>query len=226
MKRTIVITILSVLAFALTACGASARPAQSNPSNGGFSGGAGFTSGPSGLQLAAGMIKLDGTQYAVTPLEASKLLPLWKNLEQTESILATPRAFPTPDGTTTPGPRFDPATMQKIGSEVSAIESAMDPAQLQAIETMNLNRQDITADLQQAGIQMGNFGQGGFQGNGTFTPPNGTPRAFGTPGAFQGQADSGTPGAFQRGTRGAFVNFIPPSVVAGIVQWLQTKAAS
>ena len=226
MKKTIVFTVLSILAFALTACGASAGAPQSNSPNGGFSGNSGFSgsggeaSGPSGLQLAAGMIKLDGTQYAVTPQEAGKLLPLWKALQQTESAFGTPAALPTPNGTTTPGPRFDPVMMQKVASEVSAIEAAMDPAQLQAISTMNLNRQDIAADLQQAGIQMGGSGQGGgFDANaGTFTPPDRTPRAFGTPGAFQRS------GSFV--SRGAFASFIPPSVVNGIVQWLQTKAGS
>ncbi len=225
MKKTTSIAVLSILAFTLTACGVPAGVSQSNSSSGGFSGNSGFSSsggqasGPSGLQLAAGMIKLDGTPYAVTPQEAARLLPLWKALQQTESSLPTPGAFATPNGTTTPAPRFDPATMQKLGSEVSAIEKAMDPTQLQAISTMNLNRQDIAADLQQAGIQMGNFGQGGgFQDNGgTPTAPNGTPRAFGTPGAFQ---------RFGNGGRGAFTSFIPPSVVNGIVQWLQTKAGS
>ncbi len=220
MKKTTAFAILSILALTLTACAASAGASQSNAANGGFSENSGFSnsggqaSGPSGLQLAAGMIKLDGTQYAVTPQEAARLLPLWKVLQQTESSLPTPGAFATPNGTTTPTPRFDPANMQELGGEVSAIEKAMDPAQLQAIETMNLNRQDIAADLQQAGIQMGNFGQ---ENGGTSTPPNGTPRPFGTPGAFQ---------RFGNGARGGFASFIPPSVVNGIVQWLQTKASS
>ncbi len=236
MKKITAFAVFSILAFTLTACGASAGASagasQSNPSNGGFSGNggpsgsSGFSgsggqfSGPSGLQIAAGMIKLDGTQYAVTPQEAARLLPLWKTLQQTESSLPTPGAFATPNGTTTPSPRFNSATMQQLGSEVSAIEKAMDPAQLQAISTMNLNRQDIATDLQQAGIQMGSFGQ---DNGGTFTPPNGTPRAFGTPEA------NGTPGGFGRfgnGARGGFASYIPPSVVNGIVQWLQTKAGS
>lgn len=50
---------------------------------------------------------------------------------------------------------------------------------------------------------------------------DGTPRDLGTP---------GTPGAFFRnggsGARGAFAIFIPPTVVDGIIQWLQKKASS
>ena len=91
----------------------------------------------------------------------------------------------------------------------------MTPAQIQAITAMNLNMQDIFTTFQQAGITMGGPGQGGggFRNNGgTFTPPQGTPRA------------PGTPGAFRRG--GGFGNFLPSGVVNGIVQYLQTKAAS
>ncbi len=221
MKKTYALSTMIVLALALSACGTAAA-SQGGGISGPGSGASGQFAAVSGLALAAGMIKLDGTPYAVTPQEASKLLPLWKQLGQTEATLATTQASqptPTPGGTPQPGSRFDPAMLQQVGSEVSAIEKAMPSDQLQAIQTMNLNRQDIATILQQANIQLGNFDNGtprpGFGNGGTFTPPDGTPRAFGTPGAFG-----------RNGARGAFASFIPPTVVQGMIQWLQTKAGS
>ncbi len=220
--------LITLLALVLSAC--SAIPGLSgasagNEASGGSTPGAGFTgqSGQaptiSGMALAAGMLKLDGTPYGVTPQEAAKLLPLWQSLQKTESSLPTPQAERTPQVGTqgTPGPRFDPQIAQALSSQVAAIESEMPAEQLQAIESMNLNRQDIFTIFQQAGITLGGFGQGGNgfrQGGGTFTPPQGTPDA------------PGTPRAFGEGTRRGFGGFVPPTVVEGIVKYLQKKAGS
>jgi hypothetical protein len=237
LKKIIAFTLLSILALVLTACGASASSSQSDssspngPSSSGSSSDTGSSGssnpapdngtpagGPSALQLAAGMLKLDGTSNAVTAQEAAQLLPLWQSLQQIES---TPVAQGTPQSTGTPGGRFDPAMMQQISAQIVLIQNTMTPAQIQAIAAMNLSRQDIFTAFQQAGITMDGSGQGGggFGSNGgTFTPPQGTPRAPGTPGAFQGNGANG-------GRRG-FDNFLPPSVVDGIVQYLQTKSSS
>jgi hypothetical protein len=229
-KRIISFTLFSILALVLTACGASAAASQSNSPSGSLAGtGSPDQSnpapinvtppaGPSALQLAAGIIKLDGTSDAVTAQEAGQLLPLWQSLQQLEN-------GPTPQAGAqgTPGPRFDPANMQQVGAQVVLIENAMTPAQIQAITAMNLSRQDIFTTLQQVGIAMGGPGQGGgsFGPNGgTFTPPQGTPRAPRTPGAYQGN------GSNFNGGRQGFGNFIPQTVVDGIVQFLQKKAGA
>ncbi len=67
---------------------------------------------------------------------------------------------------------------------------------------------------------MGGPGRFGSNG-GTFTPPQGgTPPVAGTPGAFRG-------GGFgQGGGRMGMGNFLPPSVVTGIIQFLQKTAGS
>ena len=89
MKKIITISVLTILALALAACGASSGSTQSNlssgssPANSGSSGssnpapasGTGQPTGPSGLQLAAGILKLDGTSNAVTAQQAAQLLP-------------------------------------------------------------------------------------------------------------------------------------------------------
>jgi hypothetical protein len=235
-KKIIAFTLLSIFALVLTACGASAGSSQSNSSSLSGSSSSGSSSdtgslsgssnpapdngtpasGPSALQLAAGMLKLDGTSNAVTAQQAAQLLPLWQSLQQIESI---PAAQGTPQAQGTPGGRFDPAMMQQISEQIVQIQNAMTPAQIQAITAMNLSRQDIINIFQQDGIAMGGPGQGGggFGSNGgTFTPPQGTPRAYsGTPGAFQGN-----------GGRRGFSNFLPPSVINGVVQYLQKKAGS
>jgi hypothetical protein len=167
------------------------------------------------------MLKPDGTSNAVTAQETTKLLPLWQSLQQMEST--TPQ-----DGAQgTPGARPNSAMMLQIGAQVVLIQKAMTPAQIRAITTMNLSRQDISTILQQAGIAMGGFGQGGGfrQNGGTFTPPQGTPPADRTPGAFQGTGGFGQGGNFGGGRPG-YGGFIPPSVVNGIVQFLEKKAGS
>jgi hypothetical protein len=221
-KKIIVIPILSILALLLTACGASAGPSQSNLANGSSGANSGSSNlapangtsaaDPSGLQLAAGMLKLDGTSNAVTAQQAAQLLPLWQSLQQNASTSA-------PQGTPGVGPNT--AMMQQMNAQFVLIQKAMTPAQIQAITAMNLSRQDIVTTFQQAGISMGQAGGGGgFMPNGgTFTPPQGTPPAAGTPGAFQRNGGFG-------GGRQGFGDFIPPSVVNGIVQFLQKKAGS
>ena len=179
------------------------------------------TAGPSALQLVAGMLKLVGTSNAVTSQEAAQLLPLWQSLQQIES--AMPQGGTRPQGT--PGAQPNPtmtALRQQVAAQITLIQNAMPPAQIQAIMAMNLTGQDIFTAFQQAGITMGGSGRGGFgsSSGGTFTPPQGgTPPVAGTPGAFRGSFGQG-------GGRMGMGNFLPPSVVTGIIQFLQKTAGS
>ena len=239
MKKIITLTILSILALALTACGASANSVQANSSGVSSSANNGSSSssnpalidgtpatGPSALQLAAGMIKLDGTSNAVTAQQAAQLLPLWQSLQQIETS-ASQQGGSQGTPQSTPAARPNTAMMQQVQAQLVLITNAMTPAQIQAITDMNLSRQDIFTTFQQAGITMGGFGQGrGFGNNGgTFTPPQGTPQAAGTPGAYGGNGGFGQGGNFS-GRRQGFGGFIPPSVADGIIQFLQKKAGS
>ena len=253
MKNIIAITMSSILVLVLTACGASASSSPSNSSSGSSTSSSASTSTPmstapsaatasSGssssstssapmngtptaglpaLQLAAGMLKLVGSSNAVTSQEATQLLPLWQSLQQIESSMPQ-GGGPRPQGT--PGaPQPNPTMMamrQQVAAQIGVIENAMPPAQIQAIAAMNLTGQDIFTAFQQAGITMGGPGRFGSNG-GTFTPPQGgTPPVAGTPGAFRG-------GGFgQGGGRMGMGNFLPPSVVTGIIQFLQKTAGS
>jgi len=247
MKKIIAITVSSILVLVLTACGASAGSSQSTSSttstpvsnapsgsitsNGSSSSSTSSapmngtpTAGLSALQLAAGMLKLAGTSNAVTAQEASQLLPLWQSLQQIESSMPQsggPRPQGTP-GAPQPNPTMT-AMRQQVGAQITSIENAMPPAQVQAITAMNLTGQDIFTAFQQAGITMGGPGQGGgfrSSNGGTFTPPQGgIPPVAGTPGVFRG-------GFGQGGGRMGMGNFLPPSVVTGIIQFLQKTAGS
>ena len=251
MKKLTAITVLSILVLMLTACGgASASSPQANSSSGSGTSSSSSTSTPistpsgstasngssssstsstpiagiSALQLAAGLLKLVGTSNAVTSQEATQLLPLWQSLQQIESSM--PQGGQRPQGT--PGaPQPNPTMMamrQQVAAQITSIENAMPPAQIQAITAMNLTGQDMFTAFQQAGITMGGPGQGGgfrSSSGGTFTPPQGgTPPIAGTPGAFRG-------GGFgQGGGRMGMGNFLPPGVVTGIIQFLQKTAGS
>ena len=132
----------------------------------------------------------------------------------------------------TPGaPQPNPtmtALRQQVATQIMAIENAMPPAQLQAITALNLTGQDMFTAFQQAGISMGGPGQGGgfrSSNGGTFTPPQGTPRAAGTPGA-SGGGYGGFGGGRAGGGRMGMGNFLPSSVVTGIIQFLQKTAGS
>jgi hypothetical protein len=229
-KRKSALLITSMLTVVLAACSAGTSPSGSStgstaapavdpdPSGAVAAGTPGGN--PSALQLAAGMLKLEGTSNAVSAQEAAQLLPLWQSLQQIESTASTPAV-----ATGTPGPRFDPALFQQVAAQVQSIENAMPPAQIQAIATMNLSRQDIGTVFQQADIPFGGPGEGGFgfgpnASGGTFTPPQRTPRPQGTPGAYSGNRSN-----FNGGRQG-FGDFVPPTVIDAMVQFLEQKAGS
>ena len=188
------------------------------------------TAGLSALQLAAGMLKLAGTSNAVTAQEATELLPIWQSLQQMESAMPQRRMQQGGFQGTPNAPQPNPTMMamrQQVATQITAIENAMPPAQIQAITAMNLSGQDIFTAFQQAGITMGGPGQGGgfrSSNGGTFTPPQGgTPPVAGTPGAFRG---GGFGQGGQGGGRMGMGSFIPSSVVTGIIQFLQKTAGS
>jgi len=132
---------------------------------------------------------------------------------------------PRPQGT--PGaPQPNPTMMamrQQVAAQIGVIENAMPPAQIQAITAMNLTGQDIFTAFQQAESRWADQAEVALVHpmEALFTPPQGgTPPAAGTPGAYRG-------GGFgQGGGRMGMGNFLPSSVVTGIVQFLQKTAGS
>lgn len=102
---------------------------------------------PASSQLALGTLLLEGTENAVTPEQAARLLPLWQSLR----------------GGTLQG-------SAEIQAALTAIEKAMTPGQLQAIAAMRLTRQRLQEWMEEQGMRLAPGGTPGAWGN-----PGGTP---------------------------------------------------
>jgi hypothetical protein len=212
------IATLMVFMLTLTACGAA--------SNGTQQAAPGQQEGslPIQEQILIGTFKLEGTDQAVTPQQASQLIPLW----QVYKDLST----------------SDTAAQEEIDGLIQQIQETMTPEQMQAIKDMNITRQDIFTVMQDQGIAQGrNQGNGnrqnGQNGNGggfAFGPPDGGPSGGfggGEPGRFPGGGQGG--GSFTpeqiataqaaREQAGGF-NRIPTGLIDALVQFLQKKASS
>ncbi len=165
-KTTIGITLI-ILAMVLTACGSSnsstANGAGSTTSsrNGGSTRTATLT--PTSI-LAIGTFKLEGTPQAVDATEAAKLIPLWQLMNQLDASSST--------------------APQEVTATVNAIQAAMTPTQVQAINGMQISSRDIFTVLQQSGaLPAGGFGGTGQNGSGSTRTGN---SGFGGSGNFGG----------------------------------------
>lgn len=107
---------------------------------------------PASTQLVLGTLLLEGTGNAVTAEQAAALLPLWRALQ---------------GGNVQAG--------AEVNAVLAQIERAMTAEQLQAIASMQLTRDDLTAWAQESGMEMAappdgtGAGPGGQGGEG-FSP--------------------------------------------------------
>jgi hypothetical protein len=224
---------LVILTIVLVACGAKAST-TSIVNNGSSSGPLGGTPGGVSLnqplplveQLLVGTFKLQGTANAITPTEASSLVPLWQAYAQLTSSNAAAQA--------------------EIDSVVSQIQTTMSPQQVQAITALKLSRQDLFTTMADLGLN------NGFAGGANGTPGfSGTPRARGNNGGnggggggggffpgggggggFQGGGTGGTggtrptPNATALALRAQFANRIPTPLMDALLSYLQKTAGS
>jgi hypothetical protein len=100
-------------------------------------------------RLTLGTFKLEGSDNAVTPEQAAKLLPLWK-LVQNGAV--------TRD--------------EETNAVIKQIEGQMTEAQLAAIDAMGLTMDDMMTWMQEQGIEMTAIGDGSGDGQGA---PEGMP---------------------------------------------------
>jgi hypothetical protein len=221
--------VIVILVIVLVACGAksSTTTSQTGGSNGapaanGTPGGRNLTQPlPLAEQFVVGTFKLQGTANAITPTEATTLVPLWQAYAQ----LTTSNT----------------AAQAEIDAVVSQIQSTMTPQQVQAITTMKLTRQDLFTTMSTLGLT------NGFGGNST-PGANGTPgaRTGGGGGFFPGGGDAGgppgggggfggggggngtrpTPNATQQALRAKFANRIPTPLMNALVSYLQKTAGA
>ena len=143
-------------------------------------------------QLMLGMLRLEGTENAITTEQAATLLPVAQALQgQTLKSEAEQNAV------------------------LAYIEAHLTPAQSSAIANMHLTQDDLQAWIRDAGPGAG-FGPGqggaGPQGTPGAAPGQGGVRPQGTPGTRPGQS-----GARPQGTPGARPSFGPAAGGAGAV---------
>jgi len=221
--KKIAISVLVILMLSLTACGAA--------SNGTQQAATGQTDGsmPTQEQVLIGTFKLEGTPQDITAQQAAQLLPLWQVYKDLSSS--------------------DTAAQEEIDGLVQQIQDTMTAEQTQAIQKMNLTRQDIFTVMQAQGITQGRSqGNGnrssGSNGNGnggnfvfTGPPDGGPPGGFSAGGGGGGFGGGGNNRSFTpeqiataqaaRGAGGGFgINRIPSGLIDALIQYLEKKAGS
>ncbi|MFN8434518.1 MAG: hypothetical protein U0V18_10875 [Anaerolineales bacterium] len=177
-------------------------------------------------KVAIGTLKLEGTENAITPEQASDLLPLWQvYLSLVDS---------------------DTAAQAEIDGLVDQISTTMTAAQNQAIDDMQLSQPDMMSVMQEMGISMGNRPQadssqkssdsGSFPSGGQgFAPPDG---GGGMPGSGMPSGDMPSGGsvpnlsedqiATAQASGGApgMGSGVPTSLIEAVIEYLQKTASS
>lgn len=132
---------------------------------------------PMSTQLIVGTFMLEETDLAVDAQLAAELLPLWRVMR---SLSASDTAAP-----------------EEIEAVVEQIQETMTPEQVQAIEDIQLTRDDMFALMQEQGLTMGGgHSTGGGNSSGSTSPSGGMPMPeggfnAGGPGAGGGRGFSG-----------------------------------
>jgi hypothetical protein len=142
-------TLILVLAIAVLAgCGGEQATPTPEPVGLGLGGRDAYTSSvldtsyPNALdvsgQLVLGILRLEETENAVTPKQATALLPLWQAL------------------------RGGVTAQAEVNAVLKQMEGTMTPEQLSAIAAMQLTQDDLRAWMEEQGLGMGpGPGQGG-----------------------------------------------------------------
>ncbi len=216
-KIKITYIVILLLAMSATACGSTSNRTRATS---GTQGGSSTGELPASTQLILGTIKLEGTAQAVTAKQAVELLPLW----QTMKVLAA----------------SDTAAQQEKDALIAQIQETMTAEQMQAIQGMNLSRQDMASLMQEQGRASGgsqngnsqnrssssNSGRNSGRGGGFF--PGGAPPDGGFGGGFggQGQTLSKEQIATVQAARQANANSISPLLLNAVIEYLQKKAGA
>jgi hypothetical protein len=125
-KKTLFLLLALILMISLTACSAIQLPwASASTRATQASSLTNFASQPVKNKLAVGLLKLEGSDLAITSAQAEELLPLWKAVKS----LST-------DSNTTSG---------EMAALYVQIEGVLTKSQLQAIEKLDLSASELTA---------------------------------------------------------------------------------
>lgn len=184
-------TPLLIIVWILTACSAGNTTAQANNNTSGVAGTPqpfDPASLPLESKLAIGILKLEGTDLAITREQAANLLPLWK---AAKTLAAS-----------------DTTTQDEINALYQQIEEALTPEQLNAIKTMTWTTQEIQTLMQSFGIDTSTFA--GPQGANGLTQEERATRIAQFQSRGGGNFQGGEPG-FQPPAGGGEAGFVPPS---------------
>jgi len=221
MKKT-TLTILIILTLTLTACGSASNTPRAVSSQSSDSSAPEL---PIASKLAVGSFKLEGTDTAITPKEASELLPLWQVYQQLSTS--------------------DTAAQEEISALTDQIQETLTPDQMKAINDLTLTQQEVFAFMQEQGIaeQSGRtFTQGNGsnnsnnqRGNGSFNPRGGNffGPGGGPDGGFGGgqnlnpqQIATAQARRSQNGGGNFRFNRTPTALIDALIKMLQAKANS
>ncbi len=228
-KKIGMLLLALALCASLAACAspaASAQNAQSVQQSGQTAGQQGTPGAPNMAnqpiegKLAVGLLKLEGTDQAVTAAQAKTLLPLWKALKSLSSSST--------------------ASSDEISALYTQIQEALSTDQLAAIKALNLSPSDTQALMQQYNVQMQQMptqratrsasnsqGGGGFggPGGGAGGPPpdGGGMPGGGMPGGQGGSQSTPVAGMANRPQMGGGMGLI---FVDPLIKLLETRAAS
>ncbi len=199
MKKVFTSIVVVLILTMLAACGGNATATQNQASdtqssadnNGTQVDSSSTSSGQAseGLILAAGTLKLEGTDLAVTKDQATQLLPLWKAV----------RSFAS----------SDTITESEIDAVYQQIEQELTSDQMQAINEMNITQDSMQSILSDLGYnQMPNASgtdtgtsTGGFPDDGSF-PQGGPDAGGGFPGGVAPSGGGAGGGGFPSGGAG------------------------
>jgi hypothetical protein len=140
-KKTLQSMLMLLLVVSMAACsgtkvsgtGAASRSPQTTAST---------SESPVQSKLAAGTLKLEGTDQAVTAEQAKELLPLWKAVKTLGSS--------------------DTISQEEIQALYDQIQETLTASQIQAITQMSLTQEDISTMMADLGIDMNSASSSGL----------------------------------------------------------------
>ncbi len=201
MKNKMIVMII-LIALLLTACGTTANGNQSVTTS--------KTKSYAGqAELIVGILKLEGTDQAVTTKQASELLPLWEVMK----VLAN----------------SDTSAQVEIDAAVNQIKETLTPSQLQTIANMKLTEQDISVfeqDLNTA-VQSSSKSSSNSNSSGGFGGPDGGgPGGDELGGIVTGVSQSSTSSTLTTQVSSGTSSQIPTALINALIKVLQKRVSA
>lgn len=165
------------------------------------------------LQLLLGTFKLAEGDLAVTPEQASALLPLWEGFKTISFSSVSPGASDEQSANSDTQAQIDDLTQQ--------IQAVMTSEQLSAIAAMQITQETMMTIMEEQGITMSAPGGMGMPNDMGAPPDGGQPPSDGVPAGADQPPDNGQMTAPPVGDAGPGVGaMVPPEVIDALIQLL------